>query len=898
MLIKEADYLAHYGTPRHSGRYPWGSGGDEGSTRHQSFLGMVESLRRQGVPDKAIVETMGLESVKQLRDMKAIAKNERRQDDIHRAQQLKNKGLSNVEIARAMSVNGRKIGDTQIAALLKPGEDHKARVLTSVSDSLRKAVDERGYIDVGLGTEYQANVPRSKWDQAISALKGEGYKLYRHQIEQLGTGQMTNLKVLTRPGTTYGDLLRNQDKISQLNEYSNDGGQTMLGILPPLSIKSSRVGVRYAEQGGKNADGVIYVRRGPSDVSLGSKRYAQVRIMVDGTHYLKGMAIYKDDLPDGVDLLFNTNKSDTGNKLDAMKKVKDDPDNPFGATIRQIGEKDATGRLTKVTSVMNLVNTEGDWNRWSRNLPSQFLSKQKPSLAKRQLDLTYERQQTEFERLLRLENPAIKKRLLEAFADGADSAAVHLKAAALPGQKTQVILPIPSMKPGEVYAPGFPDGTRVALVRFPHGGTFEIPELVVNNRHADARNMIGPDSEDAIGIHPKTAERLSGADFDGDTVLMIPNNRGDVKSSPALEGLRNFDPQRDYPYYEGMKRMTEHEKGLEMGKVSNLITDMTIRGASTDELARAVRHSMVVIDAEKHGLDFRRSEQANGIAALKAKYQTGGASTIVSRAKSEVKVAQRKQGPRIDPITGDKIYQGTGKSWINKKGERVVNTQTSTKLAEAKDARTLISDANTVIERVYADHSNRLKALANKARLEILATKNDRYDPSARETYKAEVASLDAKIALAVQKAPLERQAQVIANTRVRMKVQANPDLRAKTKDAKAELKRLKGQALQAARQEMGIVEKEKFELSPREWEAIQNRAITNNKLETILDYADLESVRKLATPRTEIKMTPGRASKAKALLAQGYTWAEIADAVGVSASTLMRELRPTGEGD
>ena len=38
----------------------------------------------------------------------------------------------------------------------------------------------------------------------------------------------------------------------------------------------------------------------------------------------------------------------------------------------------------------------------------------------------------------------------------------------------------------------------------------------------------------------------------------------------------------------------------EMGKISNLITDMTLKGATQDELARAVRHSMVVIDAEKH----------------------------------------------------------------------------------------------------------------------------------------------------------------------------------------------------------------------------------------------------------------------------------------------------------
>lgn len=46
-----------------------------------------------------------------------------------------------------------------------------------------------------------------------------------------------------------------------------------------------------------------------------------------------------------------------------------------------------------------------------------------------------------------------------------------------------------------------------------------------------------------------------------------------------------------------------------MGVISNLITDMTLRGADEKELARAVKHSMVVIDAEKHGLDYKRSER-------------------------------------------------------------------------------------------------------------------------------------------------------------------------------------------------------------------------------------------------------------------------------------------------
>ena len=77
----------------------------------------------------------------------------------------------------------------------------------------------------------------------------------------------------------------------------------------------------------------------------------------------------------------------------------------------------------------------------------------------------------------------------------------------------------------------------------------------------------------------------------------------------------------------------------EMGRISNLITDMTLLGADDHEIARAVKHSMVVIDAEKHKLDYKASEKDNNISALMKKYQgkaRGGASTIVSRGSGAV----------------------------------------------------------------------------------------------------------------------------------------------------------------------------------------------------------------------------------------------------------------------
>lgn len=930
VVIPEDEYnklqgtIIHYGTPRHSGRYPWGSGDDESpSQRNTTLLAEIDQIKKQhGYNDTQAARALGITST-QLRDIRTIVRNEKKQDEIHMARTLKEKALSNGAIAIRMREAGYKVsGESQVRALLKPSQERRANVLDSVTDTLRKAVDEKGFLDVGSGVEYQLSITSTKLRSALQKLKDEGYVVHPVKLPQAGTGHLTNYRVLTKPGTSWADAQRNRHNILQLTDYSDDGGMTVLGMHPPMSLSSKRVSVRYAEQGGSDRDGVMYVRDGVDDVSLGRDRYSQVRVLVDGTHYLKGMAIKVDgsQLPPGVDVLFHTNKSDTGKKHDAMKPIKDDPDNPFGATVRQIGERDHSGKITKVTSVMNKVNSEGDWDKWSKSLSSQVLSKQMPSLAKEQLDLTFQQKKNEFARIQDLNNPSVRKKLLEAFADSADSSAVHLKAAHLPRQRTQVLLPLPDIKPNEVYTPNFNTGDRVALIRFPHGGTFEIPELVVNNNNPSGKKLIGPDSKDAIGIHPKVAERLSGADFDGDSVLVIPNNQGTIKSTPALEGLRKFEPKSSYPPYDGMrtidggiydaktksvdygeKKPSGATKGHQMGLVSNLITDMTIRGANTDELARAVRHSMVVIDAEKHNLDYRRSAQDNGISALMKKYQKssqGGASTLISKATSDERVLDRKdrsaaKGGPIDPKTGKKVYENTGKSWRDASGNVHLKPMLSTKLAETDDAHTLSS--GTVVEKIYADHSNRLKALANEARKVLYHTKTRPYSPSAKEAYRSHVETLNSKLRIALENAPLERQAQVFANATIRLKKQANPDLN--LPENKEELKRIKSQALAAARMRTGA-DKQKFEITDDEWKAIQAGAITAHKLDQILTYADLERIKQLATPPLKVAMPPASVAKAKALQARGYTWAEIADTLGVSVTTVKDAVHVPGEGD
>jgi len=880
-IVREAfadDELMHYGTLHKSGRYPWGSG-ENPNQRHQDFLSTVDDLRKKGLSEKQIADGLGITTT-QLRARKAIAKNEKRKSEESQVFRMKEKGMSNVAIGRQLGIN-----ESQVRALLDPAAQERRAVLMSTADNLRKEVADKQYLDIGAGVERYMGISKEKLNHAVAVLEEDGYKVHYVKVEQLGTGKQTTVKVLTAPDVPYKDVIANQGNIQQAGFYSDDGGVTITRTHPPVSINSKRVAVRYAEEGGADADGVIYVRPGVDDVSLGGSRYAQVRIAVDGTHYLKGMAMYKDDLPEGVDLQFNTNKSDTGKKLDALKPMGDDPDLPFGAVIKPGGQR----------GVMNIVNEEADWLKWSKTLSSQMLSKQAPSLAKSQLELTFAQKKADFDEINTLTNPAVKKKLLTAFSDSVDASAVHLKAAHLPRQSTHVILPINTLKDTEIYAPNYNNGDRVVLIRYPHGGTFEIPELTVNNRHPDAKAALGQ-AIDAVGINSKVAERLSGADFDGDTVLVIPNNSKKVLTSNPLEQLKDFDPKAQYKGFEGMPVMSERTLQLKMGDVSNLITDMTIRGATRAELARAVKHSMVVIDARKHKLNYKQSAKDNGISALKEKYQgsaRGGASTLLSRKKSTESVPVRRarrasEGGPIDPVTGRKMFVDKGDSYTDAKGRTIIRTERVNKLENTDDAFKLVSDVGTDIEAVYANHSNRLKALANEARKATLQIPRLQRSPSASKTYAQEVSTLKAKLNIALKNAPLERQAQILANAVVRAKQQANPDME------NAELKKIRGQALNEARIRTGA-RKERVDITQGEWNAIQAGAISNDMLNRILDNADLDTVKALATPRSATVATPVVMARAQALLAAGYTQAEIANQLGIPTSTLNAALSRKG---
>lgn len=894
MDLVEEDILMHYGVKRRSGRYPWGSG-DNPYQHGGDFLARVEELQRLGKTEKQIADELHL-STTDLRMQVRVAKHERRALQADRARSLREDGKTLDEIASILGY----ANDSSVRALLNENTAANKNKAQATAEILKKELAEKGAIDVGTGVERQLGVSTGVLQEALFILETEGYNRYGVGVPQVNDPKKRTITpVISIPEIDQREVYQNLDLVKSVGDYhSTDGGESWDKREYPASIDSSRVKILYGDEGGALKDGVIEIRRGVADLDLGDSHYAQVRILVDGTHYLKGMAMYSDDMPDGADIVFNTNKHTGTPKMDVLKKIQDDPDNPFGALIKANGQShyiDADGN--EKLSAINKLKEEGDWDKMSKNLSSQFLSKQPIQLIKKQLDLTYADAADEFSEICSLNNPTVKRKLLLDFADECDSAAVHLKAAALPRQSTQVILPLNAMKETEIFAPNYRDGEKVVLIRYPHGGTFEIPELTVNNKNPTAVSVLGKNIRDAVGINPKVAERLSGADFDGDQVVVIPTcGRVKIQSTPALKDLKDFDPKTDYST-EGKTGVRLLAKGAatqrQMGEISNLITDMTLKGATEPEIARAVKHSMVVIDAAKHKLDYRQSEKDNGIAELKKKYQGfddetghhGGASTLLSRRKQDVEVPERQGSGVIDPLTGKVVYKESGRTYVDPRtGKTVAATTKVKRILAVDDVRSMSS--GTLQEEAYADYANKMKDLANKARLEYKATPTLKRSASAAKAFEPEVNRLMAALKVAQLNAPLEREAQRIANARVKAKVQAN------NITDKDEISKIRRAAISDARNSTGASGKRtRITISDGEWTAIQSGAISDTTLSEILRYAEPKTVRERATPRRTTQLSDARVSRIKAMANSGHTNAEIAEALGISTSAVSKYL-------
>ena len=375
-------YLAHYGTPRHSGRYPWGSGKNP-YQRNASFRGHVLELRKQGLSNSEIARGMGMTRNELLGKM-AEAKAENRAADAALARKLLDKGYSKVAIGKRLGIN-----ESSVRGLLEDGIQDRVDRTTKTADALAKSLEDKGgFIDVGLGVEGYLGVSKYVLDNAVALLKDRGYSVKTVPVTQLGTGKETRMKVLAPPGTEFADIAKNKDKIRLVDDLkSDDGGKSVLGLERPVAIDPKRVKIRYADDVGPDGvkgidkDGVIELRRGVDDISLGAANYAQIRMNIGDSHYAKGMAVYSDDMPKGVDVIFNTNKTpDTpmmGSKdntvLKPLKKDKQtgeiDCDNPFGAVIKPESSLNMAQRYytdkdgKKKLSAINVVNEEGDWEK-------------------------------------------------------------------------------------------------------------------------------------------------------------------------------------------------------------------------------------------------------------------------------------------------------------------------------------------------------------------------------------------------------------------------------------------------------------------------------------------------------------------------------------------------------
>lgn len=940
------DILAHIGMPKRSGRYPYGSGKDP-YQRSIDFLGRVEELKKKGWTEtpENIMKEFGL-STTEYRQEKSLAKTERNRYRVAQVESLMKDGISQTEACRRAGVKEstyRSMKEEKVVARREKAQE-TAKFLMDV-------VDKQGMTDVGKGTETELNISREKLQSALKICEEKGYGVYNNRFEQVNNpGKFTTQTVLCPPHIKpKGDAkapseIYDLENVHSLKPYiSRDGGETFeKKFTYPASMDSKRLKIRYNEEGGVEKDGIVEIRRGVDDLSLGNSKYAQVRILVDDTHYIKGMAVYTDgkDMPPGVDVVFNTNKKKGLPMTDVLKEIKDDPENPFGSLIKDADQggqywyTDKNGQ--KKLGLINKRADEGDWTEWQDSLPSQFLSKQPIQMVRKQLDLAKQDKQYEYEEICKINNPTIKKHMLAKFADECDSAAEHLKAAALPGQKYHVIIPITSLKDNEIYAPGYEPGTQLALVRYPHGGTFEIPIVTVTDKNPTARKIIGTDSIDAVGINAKVASQLSGADFDGDTVMVIPTNTKGVKvkATRPLDELKDFDtgeyqyskmvPDKDgNPHYynkngDEFKRMSKKTEGIEMGRITNLITDMTLAGAPDDEVARAVRHSMVVIDARKHCLDYRQSEHDNDIASLRREYQVkigpdgkpkyGAAGTIISRAKNQTEVPKTQGSPhtnmkgkpwydpsrpegavvysKADEPTYTKVDKRTGKTIVKEKTEK------TTQMRATDDAYTLVSEARHPKELLYADYANTMKALANKARLDVETAGKIATSPTAKKIYADEVKSLREKVDTAMVNKPRERAAQRMARVDIQ---KAEKRYRDKGEEVdKEEIRKLGQRAIGKYRDQVGSVKRSDrdIEITDREWEAIQAGAVSETLLKTILDNTDAGKLRDRATPKKTTGLTSAQVSRVKSLSAKGYSLAEIAKKLGVSTSTVHKYLK------
>ena len=331
------EYIEHIGVGaddnppgRGSGRYPKGSG--KNPYQHETtgdFYTYVQQLEKKGLSEVEIAEGLGI-STTRLRALYTIDKNNLRREKISYAKKAQAEGKSNIQIGKELGekYNSDKspIGESTVRSLLNGEAEAKMNISMKTAEELKKIVDEKGTLDVGVGVEREIGITRTKLDVALAILESQGYNIYTGRIPQAtNKGQFTTAKVLAKPEVEWKDIY-DWKEVGHLNEYTSpDNGDHIFKFQYPESMDSKRLMVRFDEDGGTAKDGLVEIRRGVKDLSLGESNYSQVRILVDDKYYIKGMAVYgnDEDFPEGVDVIFNSNKPKSKGKLGALKSVEE-----------------------------------------------------------------------------------------------------------------------------------------------------------------------------------------------------------------------------------------------------------------------------------------------------------------------------------------------------------------------------------------------------------------------------------------------------------------------------------------------------------------------------------------------------------------------------------------------
>lgn len=143
--------------------------------------------------------------------------------------------------------------------------------------------------------------------------------------------------------------------------------------------------------------------------------------------------------------------------------------------------------------------------------------------------------------------------------------------------------------------------------------------------------------ENAVTQDPNEAAAKAAVDLikEGLSKLKVTITKPAEKQEEASEGqekasenvvvdmLKDFDTKAYQLPDDAPPVDIDHgfDRKAEICRISNLILDMTGKAAK-EEMVRAIRHSMVIIDAEKYHLDYMKSYIDNNIDELIEKYQS------------------------------------------------------------------------------------------------------------------------------------------------------------------------------------------------------------------------------------------------------------------------------------